>query len=59
MKIFDNAEVLNACPGTQLEFLPVLSKAAITIALAVMAFSICRKAVMAIFDFNVSDGGDV
>lgn len=59
LKIFDNAEVLNACPGTQLEFLPVLSKAAITIALAVMAFSICRKAVMAIFDFNVSDGGDV
>lgn len=57
--ILQDAEVLNACPGSDLEFLPVLSKAAITIALAVMAFSICRKAVMAIFDFHVSsDGGD-
>ena len=55
--IFDNQEVLNACPGSELEFLPVLSKAAITIGLAVMAFSICRKAVMAIFDFNIPDGG--
>ena len=59
LRVFDNAEVLNACPGTQLGFLPELAKAAITIALAVMAFSICRKAVMAIFDFHVSsDGGD-
>lgn len=55
--IFDH-EVLNACPGTQLDFLPELSKAAITIALAVLAFSICRKAVMAIFDFHVDAGGD-
>lgn len=55
--IFDNQEVLNACPGSDLEFLPVLSKAAITIGLAVMAFSICRKAVMAIFDFNIPDNG--
>lgn len=59
LRVFDNAEVLNACPGTQLEFLPELAKAAITIALAIMAFSICRKAVMAIFDFHVSsDDGD-
>lgn len=56
--IFDDQEVLNACPGSDLEFLPVLAKAAITIGLAVMAFSICRKAVMAIFDFNIPDGGD-
>lgn len=57
IKVFDDAEVLNACPGTQLEFLPTLAKAGITVGLAIMAFSICRKAVMAIFDFNIPDGG--
>ena len=57
IKVFDDAEFLNACPGTQLEFLPTLAKAGITLGLAVMAFSICRKAVMAIFDFNIPDGG--
>ena len=57
IKVFDDAEFLNACPGTQLEFLPTLAKAGITVGLAIMAFSICRKAVMAIFDFQVSDSG--
>lgn len=58
LDIYRDQEVLNACPGSDLEYLPTLSKAAITIALALMAFSICRKAVMAIFDFHVSGGGD-
>ena len=57
IKVFDDAEFLNACPGTQLEFLPTLAKAGITVGLAIMAFSICRKAVMAIFDFQVPDSG--
>lgn len=57
LKVFDDAEFLNACPGTQLEFLPTLAKAGITVGLAIMAFSICRKAVMAIFDFQVPDSG--
>lgn len=56
-KIFDDAEFLNACPGTQLDYLPKLCRAAITVGLAIVAFSICRKAVMAIFDYNIPDGG--
>lgn len=59
IKIFDNAEVLNACPGQQLDFLPKISCAVITLLLCIVAVMICRKAFMAIFDYHPGgDGGE-
>ncbi|SHE36869.1 hypothetical protein SAMN02745589_0565, partial [Bifidobacterium merycicum DSM 6492] len=59
IKIFDDAEVLNACPGQQLDFLPKISCAVITLLLCIVAVMICRKAFMAIFDYHPGgDGGE-
>lgn len=52
IKIFDNAEVLNACPGQPLDFLPKISCAVITLVLCIGGVLICRKAFMAIFDYH-------
>lgn len=59
IKVFDDAEVLNACPGQQLDFLPKISCAVITLLLCIVAVMICRKAFMAIFDYHPGgDGGE-
>lgn len=59
IKIFDNAEVLNACPGQPLDYLPKISCAVITLFLCIGGVLICRKAFMAIFDYHPGSEGDV
>ena len=58
IKIFDNAEVLNACPGQPLDYLPKISCAVITLFLCIGGVLICRKAFMAIFDYHPGSEGD-
>ena len=55
-KVFDDADFLDACPGEQLDWLPGLCRAFLTIACALGVMLLCRRAFMAIFDFHT--GGD-
>lgn len=54
--VFDDADFLDACPGKQLDWLPGLCRAFLTIACALGVMLLCRRAFMAIFDFHT--GGD-